>query len=168
MSPMSTSESEFRELAQNLAWLRVCAITGQILTIVGVVGVLRLPITPGTLCAGVAVLGGFALFVLWRLTRPWPVAASEVVVHFAVDIVVLTYLLYFTGGSANPFITLLVMPIALAATALPVRHVAVVTALAGLQNDRGLPQGKSEPRSHSFGSHPAKDHMFTCRVCDVI
>ncbi|MEO7071618.1 MAG: ATP-binding protein, partial [Rhodanobacter sp.] len=42
------------------------------------------------------------------------------------------YLLYLTGGASNPFITLLLVPIALSAAALTARSVLVVAALAGV------------------------------------
>jgi two-component system sensor histidine kinase RegB len=45
---------------------------------------------------------------------------------------VLGYLLYFTGGASNPFITLLLVPIALSAAALSVRALLAVSALAGV------------------------------------
>lgn len=120
-----------RELALTLAWLRVCAIVGQVLTVLLVAHVLALPIPEAALFAGIASLALFAVAALWRLHRPWPVGEAEVVAHFGVDIGVLGYLLYCTGGATNPFISLYIMPIALAATALSARYLALVVLLAG-------------------------------------
>lgn len=119
-----------RELTWTLAWLRICAVAGQALTVVVVAYWMRLPIPVGDLSLGIGLLLAFALAVFWRLRQPWPVTPIEAVAHIAVDIAALTWLLYLTGGATNPFVSLLVLPITLAAAALPLRHVAIVALLA--------------------------------------
>ena len=119
-----------RELASTLSWLRMCAVGGQLLTIVVVAGWLRIEIPVLALLAGIALLGLFGFFAFWRLRRDWRVTATESVVHITVDTLVLGYLLYLSGGATNPFVSLLVMPITLAAAALPLRPVAIVASLA--------------------------------------
>ncbi len=118
-----------RQLVSTLAWLRLCAIGGQTLTIIFVAGVLKLSIPVTSLLAGVGVLGIFSLITFWRLNHRARTGAWEPVVHIAVDTLVLGYLLYSSGGASNPFVSLLVMPITLAATALPLRSVAIVATL---------------------------------------
>jgi two-component system, sensor histidine kinase RegB len=120
-----------RELALTLAWLRVCAVIGQALAVTVVVRELAFPLDQPELFAGIAVLALFAAFVLWRLSKPWPVSEAEVVLHLAVDICVLWYLLYLTGGATNPFISVYIIPVALAATALSARYLSAVVLLAG-------------------------------------
>lgn len=119
-----------RGLAETLAWLRLVAIAGQALTIAVVsLGLgLSIPVLP--LALGIGVLGLFALFAFWRLEQPWPVRLAEAFAHVAVDILVLAYLLYWSGGVDNPFVSLLVIPMALAAAALSLRYVAAVAVLA--------------------------------------
>jgi two-component system sensor histidine kinase RegB len=119
-----------RELALTLAWLRACAIVGQLLTVLSVAHWLALPIAEGALLAGIGALALFALYAWWRLRQPWPVSEAEVVAHLAVDTGVLSYLLYLTGGATNPFISLYIIPIALAATALSLRYLACAVLLA--------------------------------------
>lgn len=119
-----------RQLASTLEWLRLCAVAGQALTVGIVSGPLGVPVPVQHLFVGIAVLGVFAVVAFWRLRQPWPVSAAESVAHIAVDTIVLGYLLYLSGGATNPFVSLLVMPITLAATALPLRHVAFVATLA--------------------------------------
>lgn len=119
-----------RKLTDTLAWLRLCAVSGQALTVVAVAAVLDLPIPLVPLACGIAALAAFGLFAFWRLRQPWPVSFSEAFGHIVVDIAVLTFLLYCTGGATNPFVSLLVMPIALAAAALPLRYVVAVALLA--------------------------------------
>ena len=118
-----------RQLVATLAWLRLCAIGGQLFTIAFVAQILGLPIAVGKLLVAIALLGLFNLLVLWRLRQKSHMAAWEPVAHIAVDTLVLGYLLYLTGGASNPFVSLLVMPITLAATALPLRSVATVAVL---------------------------------------
>ena len=60
----------------------------------------------------------------------------EVALHLAVDIVVFTAVLYFTGGPTNPFVSLYLVPISLASTSLPARYawltVAMCTTASGI------------------------------------
>lgn len=119
-----------RELAETLAWLRLCAVAGQTLTVAIVALVLRIAIPVAPLAFGIGALAAFAAFAFWRLRQPWPVHLVEAFGHIAVDIGVLSWLLYFSGGATNPFVSLLVMPIALAAAALPLRYVIAVALLA--------------------------------------
>ncbi len=119
-----------RKLTETLAWLRLCAVSGQALTVAAVAVVLDLPIPLAPLAGGIVALAAFGLFAFWRLRQPWPVNFPEAFGHIVVDIAVLTFLLYCTGGATNPFVSLLVMPIALAAAALPLRYVVAVALLA--------------------------------------
>jgi two-component system, sensor histidine kinase RegB len=120
-----------RELALTLSRLRICAVVGQLLCIVLVARGLGVVLPESALFAGSGVLTVFAALAWWRLRQAYPVGEGEVVAHLAVDIAVLAYLLYLTGGATNPFISLLIMPVALAATALSAVHLAAVVLLAG-------------------------------------
>ena len=70
------------------------------------------------------------LLTWWRLHLPWPVTDVELAGHLLVDIGVLTALLYFSGGSTNPFITLYLLPLSIAAAILPLRYTWAVTGTA--------------------------------------
>lgn len=70
------------------------------------------------------------LLTWWRIYAPWPVTDAELAGHLLVNIGVLTALLYFSGGSTNPFITLYLLPLSIAAAILPLAYtwaVAVTT-----------------------------------------
>jgi two-component system sensor histidine kinase RegB len=110
----------------------LCAIAGQSTAVLVCAWWLDLQIPLLPLLLGVGVLAVFAVFAAWRLAQPWPLREWEAVCHIAFDTLVLGYLLYFTGGASNPFITLLLVPIALTAAALPGRSVLAVSALAGV------------------------------------
>lgn len=142
-------------VARTLAWLRLCAVAGQAITVAAVVWWLQLDIPVMALLGGIALLALFALFTFWRLSWRAPVTPREVVMHIAVDTLVLGFLLYQTGGASNPFVSLLVVPIALAAAALPLSHVVAVATLAGSAYlglmIRHLPL--PELRNHAAGTH---------------
>lgn len=121
-----------RALAGTLAWLRLTAIAGQSIAVLVVARGLHLAIPVHALFAGIAVLAAFAALAFWRLRRPWPLSEAEAIAHIAADMLVLGYLLYLTGGASNPFVTLLLVPIALAAAALSRPGIGIVAALSGL------------------------------------
>ncbi len=119
-------------LTRTLAWLRICAIAGQSSAVLVSAWWMQLAIPLLPLLLGIGLLAVFSVFASWRLTQPWPLREWEAVGHIAFDTLVLGYLLYFTGGASNPFVTLLLVPIALSAAALSGRAVLVVAALAGV------------------------------------
>ncbi len=119
-------------LARTLAWLRLCAIAGQSIAVLVCALWMRVDIPLLPLLLGIGMLAVFGAVAAWRLTQPWPVHEGETVVHVAADTLVLGYLLYFTGGASNPFVTLLLVPIALSAAALSIRGVLSVATLVGL------------------------------------
>ncbi|MEP7185464.1 MAG: ATP-binding protein [Rhodanobacter sp.] len=119
-------------LTRTLAWLRLCAIAGQSIAVLVCAFWIQLSIPLLPLLLGIGLLAVFGVFAAWRLGYRWPVREWETVVHITVDTLVLGYLLYFTGGASNPFITLLLVPIALTAAALSVRSLLIVSIMSGL------------------------------------
>jgi two-component system sensor histidine kinase RegB len=69
--------------------------------------------------AALAVANGFTW---WRLSRDYPVSHPELFVQLTLDVAVLSVLLYYAGGSTNPFISFYLLPLVLAATILPRRY----------------------------------------------
>jgi len=131
MSHRSTTYIGPFALARTLAWLRLCAIAGQSVAVLVCAWWMQLQIPLLPLLVGIGLLAVFSVFAAWRLRQPWPMHEWETIGHIAADTLVLGYLLYFTGGASNPFITLLLVPIALSAAALPVRAILAVAALTG-------------------------------------
>jgi len=132
MSHRSTSYIGPFALARTLAWLRLCAIAGQSVAVLVCAWWMQLQIPLLPLLVGIGLLAVFSVFAAWRLRQPWPMHEWETIGHIAADTLVLGYLLYFTGGASNPFITLLLVPIALSAAALSVRAILAVAALTGV------------------------------------
>ncbi len=118
-------------LLRDILALRVYGLLAQIVVVVVAVIVLHadLPLRPLGL---LIVLGGmFAGWTAYRLRRAWPVTLLECFFQLLTDILLLTFLLYFSGGAANPFVSLYLLPIMIGATALPAR-LAWLLSLSGL------------------------------------
>jgi two-component system, sensor histidine kinase RegB len=109
-------------MLRRLALLRVFALVSQTVTVLTThyAMEIRLPLAP--MFAVIAALGLFNLAVWLRLQRPWPVTRLEFLGHLLVDVVTLTLLLYFSGGSTNPFVSLFLLPIIIAAISLSSAH----------------------------------------------
>ena len=60
--------------------------------------------------------------VAWMRLRQGGIGPAEVMPHLAVDAASIAALVYLTGGYANPFISLLLVPLILAAVTLPPLH----------------------------------------------
>lgn len=78
--------------------------------------------------AWLPMLGAVSLLVVvnaltwWRLSLDVPVGNLELFLQLSIDVLVLTVLLYYTGGSTNPFVSLYLLPLVIAAATLPRRH----------------------------------------------
>ncbi|GLQ94721.1 ATP-binding protein [Dyella acidisoli] len=148
-------------LTRTLAWLRLCAIAGQSMAVMVCSWWMHIDIPTLSLLLGIDLLAVFAVFAAWRISQPWPVREWEAVCHIVADTLVLSYLLYFTGGARNPFVTLLLVPIALSAAALSVRAILAVAAAAGaayfvlLLWFVPLPMNELTANDHGFSLHVA-------------
>ncbi|MGN8160059.1 ATP-binding protein [Salinisphaera sp. RV14] len=85
---------------------------------------------PPALWALPVLLLAFNLVVVWRLRYAAPPSALELVAHLAVDTLALFTLFWGLGGATNPFVSLFLVPVALAATILSIRDAIAVTLLA--------------------------------------
>ncbi|MDT8363097.1 MAG: ATP-binding protein [Nitrosomonas sp.] len=63
-----------------------------------------------------------------RLRYRWPVTNPEFFLQLLIDISVLTILLYFSGGSTNPFVSLYLIPLIIAAIVLPWHYTWIIAA----------------------------------------
>jgi two-component system sensor histidine kinase RegB len=118
---------------------------------------LVLPLTPL-----VVVLVSFMVISLLTLVRLYfarPVSNNELFSHFSLDVLVLTILLYYTGGSTNPFAPLYLIPLTLTAATLPARYTWSMVALTIFCYSVLLFNYVDLPQMH--GSH---DHGFRLHV----
>ncbi len=108
--------------------------------------------------AGVAALALFNLYAQWRVGRETPIGPATAFVHVLVDVAVLTWMIGWSGGLANPFGSLFLVLIALAAFALPLAWGLAVAAACVLGYFLSaafglpLPHGVFDPRTlHLWG-----------------
>ena len=104
-----------REVMKRLSWLRWLAILLQLVAIVMAFSLLPMNISATPLLVIVAFLALFNLVVWLRLHRAFRVTDLEIMLHLVIDSIALTALLYFAGGLTNPFVSLLLVPVVLAA-----------------------------------------------------
>lgn len=107
---------------ERIVVMRNIAILGQILVIVFVHRVLSipLPLLPMGTAIGLLLLLNFA--TKYRLNIPRPVTEPEFFFQIMLDVAQLTVLLYFSGGSTNPFVSLYLIPVVVSAASLPWRY----------------------------------------------
>jgi two-component system sensor histidine kinase RegB len=121
---MTGTDAPFLRTLCSLRWL---AVAGQAATILVATSVLGLELPQLPLWAGVAALTLFNLYAQLRVNDAdtAPVTAFG---HILVDVCVLTWMVGWSGGIGNPFGSLFLILIALAALALPLRWTLAVAA----------------------------------------
>lgn len=111
----------------HLRWLALVALAA----VAAVSGVLSQEPLPVLMLAAVgAAVAALNLHTGWRLRQPGQAGDGALLANLALDTVAIAAVLHFTGGWTNPFCSLLLLPLVIAATALPARHTWVVAALA--------------------------------------
>lgn len=126
--PISAAHTGSRHL-QRLIWLRGLAILGFSIMVAGA-GPLFKIIIPLTVPLILLALWAALNLMTWlRLKRETAVGDVEIQAQLCADLVMLTALLAFSGGPANPFTSLYLPPVAIAAAILPARHAWVVACL---------------------------------------
>ena len=109
-------------ILRRLVALRRISVLAQGLVLLLAVAWLKIPLVVGPMIAVTVTLALFNLYTQWRLQQERPAGDDELLAQLLVDVAALGLLLYFAGGSANPFVSLFLVPITIAATALPARH----------------------------------------------
>lgn len=114
---------------QRLFFLRSIAIGGQVLVIAAAVSLFD-TLLPLAAMGTIVVLQAAVNVRTWlRLRKSAAVSEGELFLELLADVAALTALLYLSGGSTNPFVSLYLLPLTIAATALTARY---AWAMAGL------------------------------------
>lgn len=116
-----------RRFLHVLLWLRVCAVIGQSITIAVIQRWLGIELPVAAMGGVIAGLAAVALLTGLRLRTSVPATELEVAVQLVIDIAELTALLYLSGGTTNPFASLYLIPVALAAVGLAWQYTLVIT-----------------------------------------
>ena len=123
--------SQFK-IMEWLFWLRNFMILAQVGALLVAVHFLKMPLALGPISLAPGVLLVFNMLVYWRLEKGHSVSVLEMMLHLLFDMLVFTYLLYWTGGSANPFVSAYLVPVALAAVFGTLRHALALGVLSGI------------------------------------
>lgn len=116
------SQSPLSKNLQRLFLLRNIAIAAQCLTFALVYWTIDIVIPWTQMITVVTLLALLNLLTWIRLHRNWPVSHLEFFLQLQIDVLALSTLLYFSGGSTNPFISLFLLPMTIAAATLPWRY----------------------------------------------
>lgn len=110
------------QVLEHLLKLRFIAIFSQTVTILFVhFGMkISLPLLPMFEVIVVTVL--IAALTYWRTCQADPVSEIEITLHLALDTCLLAIMLYYSGGFTNPFVSLFLVQIAIAASFLRARY----------------------------------------------
>ncbi|MDZ4202040.1 MAG: GerAB/ArcD/ProY family transporter [Gallionella sp.] len=116
---------------RRLVALRGVAVCAQLLVLFAVWKVLELELDWTPMLLAITLLAVINLATWARLRSSKPVSNPELFAQLCLDVLVLSVLLYFGGGSTNPFVSLYLLPLVIAAATLPGRYswgMAVLTA----------------------------------------
>ncbi len=116
---------------RTLAVLRWIAIGGQFATLVVVGLYLGYPLLWPSLLAAVLASAVLNIGLTTLYGRNARLQGRDLMLHLAFDLVQAGVLLFLTGGLANPFSILLIVPVTIAATLLPARAMMPLGAIAG-------------------------------------
>lgn len=112
-----------------LVLLRLIVLGAIVVAVITVTGWLGLELPLVRLGAITASYAALTALVFWRLLRGWAVTELEFVLHLSSDVLLLSGLLYFSGGAANPFVSLFLLWVVIAATTLAAGYAWYVTGL---------------------------------------
>jgi two-component system, sensor histidine kinase RegB len=123
------SQSPLSKNLQRLFLLRNIAIFAQCLTFALVYRMIDIVIPWTQMIFVVALLATLNLLTWIRLHRKWPVSNIEFFLQLLIDVFALSALLYYSGGSTNPFISMYLLPLTIAAATLPWRYTWVMAVI---------------------------------------
>jgi two-component system sensor histidine kinase RegB len=112
-----------------LILLRGISIAGQCIVLALVYRLLDLQLQWLPMLATVAALAAINLLSWLRLHTDYPVSNFEIFAQLCIDVLALSVLLYYSGGSTNPFISLYMLPLIIAAATLTRNYTWAMAAL---------------------------------------
>lgn len=121
---------------------------------------LALPLTAITATIGFLALLNFGTWL--RLQRPSGVSDRELLVQLLLDIAALTVLFYFTGGYSNPFVWMYLLPLTVAAVALPWAWTWLIAGIAVASYTLLMfyYQPLAQPHAHHHGGSEFSTHLL--------
>ena len=115
VSSIQTGHSHLRRLVT----LRTIAVAVQCATLALVYHFLAMRLAWLPILVIMGMQASLNLFTWWRLRTEYPVSNVEIFAQLCADVLALCALFYVAGGSTNPFISLFLLPLVIAAATLP-------------------------------------------------
>lgn len=115
---------------RTLTTLRWLAVLGQLSALLIVHFALGFPVPLGLCLAVAAASAWLNIFTMLRFSSQRYLSDQEAAAYISFDIVQLCALLFLTGGLQNPFAVLILAPVTIAASVLPLRLTVVIGSLA--------------------------------------
>ncbi len=122
MDDLPLPDSAQRRNLRRLVALRWVALAVMAITVAAVRAVYIESLEIAPIGWIITVAAALNVWTSWRVRQPRQVPDSAVFFQLLADTAVLTGVLYFTGGWSNPFVSLFLLPLVIAATVLPQRH----------------------------------------------
>lgn len=129
-SPCATANPDHLASLRRLVAGRWIVLAAMALLVASGPGLLDIALPQAPLLGIVALTALFNGLARWRVGRAATATAGELFSHLLFDIGALSAVVFFSGGAANPLVSLLLPPVAIAALTLPARCVAIVTGVA--------------------------------------
>lgn len=107
---------------RQLVWLRTIAIPGAAIALLVAGRIYQLPIRVAPMLTIIFVLALVNFWTWRRLQTAGAIPHGEFFTQMLIDVVALTGILYYSGGSTNPFAYLFLLPLTISATVLPRRY----------------------------------------------
>lgn len=115
-----------------LFWLRCLAIIGQITTILAVNFGLKMPLPLLPMLSAIVALSVVNIYTARRVQQAKQgrvISEQFLAAQLTIDIMALAILLYFSGGAFNPFVSLFLVPLAIASAILPIGYTVCLVVL---------------------------------------
>lgn len=120
-----------RAVLGRLLAVRVSLIVGWAAGIAWLQAGLGIPMPLLEMSAVLGLMAVFALTTVWRLRLDVPATQMEFLAHLLADLTAFAVLVFFSGGATNPFVSLMLMPVVIAAITLRAAWVWLLAAVAG-------------------------------------
>lgn len=107
------------EILRRLMWMRVIAVTGQFSAVATARWGLGIALPLAPMLTVIALLAVFNAWTWWSLRKARPAGSGTLFIQLFVDLLALSSLLFFSGGATNPFVSVYLPALAVAAAILP-------------------------------------------------
>ena len=114
---------------QRIIWLRFIVLLGAIIAAWLTTAYLDVELPLFQIALVLSIIFIISIASLVRLRMSWPVSNNELFAQLVIDVMALTFLLYYSGGSTNPFAPLFLLPLVLTAATLSGAYVWLMVAL---------------------------------------